>query len=528
MRKFICTAALAALCVPVLADVSAEAQTWWSHVEYLANDSMSGRKAGTPGYDKAAQYVADQFAKAGLKPGAGSGYLQSITLREKTIDETRSYLKLVSDGKEKTLVLGKDATLGLRGDPKDPVDAPAVFVGYGLQIPEHGIDDLKGIDLKGKLAVILSGAPKEVPAALAAHAQSAAQRWANLRAAGAVGTIGLVDAKTVDIPWERAVLTRTQPVVGLTDPAMIDTAGQRAAVSIGPSAEEELFGGSGHTFAEILELHRTNKPLPKFPLALRVKAHTAFTSREVRSSNVVGILPGSDPKLAKEYVVLSAHLDHIGVGAPVNGDGIYNGAMDNATGIATLIEVAKSLSKTPPKRSVLFAAVTAEESGLLGSRYFANRPTVEAGGIVANINFDMYLPLIPLRALVVYGMDESTLSDEFKKTAKEFNIRAVADPEPHRNAFVRSDQYSFIRQGIPALAVKFHADKGTPEEKVMAEWRSKRYHGTTDDLAQPVDKDAAVQFNALVTAFSKQVGNMPLRPEWKKDSFFRRFAPAGK
>jgi Zn-dependent M28 family amino/carboxypeptidase len=276
--------------------------------------------------------------------------------------------------------------------------------------------------------------------------------------------------------------------------------------------------------ASWLELHRAGKPLPKFPRAAGIRAKTTFSSKPVSSENVIGVLPGSDPKLSAEYVVLTAHLDHLGTARPVDRDGVFNGAMDNASGVATLIEVAKSLTLSNPKRSVLFAAVTAEEGGLMGSKYFAGHPTVPAKSIVANLNFDMFLPIIPLKALTVYGIDESDLGTAFSAVAKRFGVRAERDPEPARNAFIRSDQYSFIRLGIPALTFKFHADRGTPEEKIMRAWRKERYHGIKDDLTQPVYPEDAVRFNKIMAVFVQQVASSPRRPLWKPYSFFRRYA----
>jgi Zn-dependent M28 family amino/carboxypeptidase len=235
-------------------------------------------------------------------------------------------------------------------------------------------------------------------------------------------------------------------------------------------------------------------------------------------------MKGSDPALADEYVVLTAHLDHVGVGAPINGDSIYNGAMDNASGIATLIESAAAVAAARPKRSVVFVAVTAEEKGLLGSRYFALNPTVPKAAMVANINMDMFLPLFPMKRLMVLGLDESDLGDEVRAVAQEMNIVPHGDPQPQRNRFIRSDQYSFIREGVPALAMKVGFEPGSPEEKIDAAWTRERYHAPSDDLAQPIDRSAAVTFTDLIGRLSVRVANRATRPMWKAESFFKRFA----
>jgi Zn-dependent M28 family amino/carboxypeptidase len=241
---------------------------------------------------------------------------------------------------------------------------------------------------------------------------------------------------------------------------------------------------------------------------------------------VVGLLPGTDPKLRNEYVVVTAHLDHVGVGQPINGDSIYNGAMDNASGVATLIETALTLHQTQKRfrRSVVFLAVTAEEKGLLGSRYFAAHPTVPADAIVANVNVDMFLPLFPLRGLIVQGLEESNLADDLSSVGSRLGIKILSDPEPERNAFIRSDQYSFIRRGVPAISLKDGYTKGSPEQEIARRWRTERYHAPSDDLNQPIDFQAAADFNRVYLLVVESVANRAERPRWNRESFFRRFA----
>jgi Zn-dependent M28 family amino/carboxypeptidase len=215
------------------------------------------------------------------------------------------------------------------------------------------------------------------------------------------------------------------------------------------------------------------------------------------------------------------------MGAPVNGDNLYNGAMDNASGVATLIETAATIKESGRrfKRSIVFLAVTAEEKGLLGSRYFAARPTVPAAGVVANLNTDMFLPLFPLRSVIVQGLEESDLAGDLRRAARPLAIEVLTDPEPERNAFTRSDQYSFIRRGIPALSLKAGFRRDSPEHEVVKRWRAERYHGPADDLTQPVDLQAASAFNRLYLLAVEEVANRPDRPRWNAASFFRRFAP---
>jgi Zn-dependent M28 family amino/carboxypeptidase len=246
----------------------------------------------------------------------------------------------------------------------------------------------------------------------------------------------------------------------------------------------------------------------------------------VESQNVAGMLPGSDPKLKDEYVVLTAHLDHLGVGQPINGDKIYNGAMDDASGVASILEVARMLkdSHANLRRSLIFLAVTGEEKGLQGSKYFAAHPTVKPKEIVVDINLDMFLPLHKLEYLEVQGLAESSLGDDIRAVAEKAGVQIQSDKEPQRNLFIRSDQYSFIKRGVPALAFKFGYLPGSPEEKLHKDWLKFRYHAPSDDLQQPVDKAAAAKFNSIILELVERVANAPDRPQWKPDSFFRRFA----
>ncbi len=508
---------------------ASEGERWWKHVEFLASDALEGRETGSEGYRKAAAYVAEQLAAAGVKPGAGEGYLQEVALVSRRLVEERSRLALARDGKEVPLVLGQDAIIGSRMGETGAVNAPMVFVGYGLSIPEAGHDDLAGVDLKGKVAVVLYGGPEKVPGALRAHHGSTSERVKALRQAGAVGLVMLQNPKYVEVPWERTAGARKQPAMLFADPALNDDQGLKVSVQVNAAHAQKLFAGAPHTYQALVALANADKPLPKFELPSRLVAEVAFETAPVTSANVVGVLPGSDPVLSREYVVLSAHLDHVGIGEPVKGDRIYNGAMDNASGVAAVLEVARALqaSGVKPKRSVLFALVTGEEKGLLGAKYFAARPTVPAEGLVANLNLDMFLPLTPFTHVVAFGLEESSLATPLKQVAAAHGVKVLADPQPNRMGFVRSDQYAFIREGVPALAFKFGFEKGSKEERLYKQWYSERYHGPADDLAQPVSKDGAAKFVRMLGDLARSVADAPEPPRWNADSFFRRFAKTG-
>lgn len=507
------------------ADAPPDGQRWWSHIRYLADDKLEGRLTGSEGYRKAAIYVAGEFERSGLKPGGVSGYFQPVKFKSREIVEEGSSLALVRNGAEEALQLGEDATISMRVDPADSVEAGLVFVGYGLTVPEMKFDDLAGLDLRGKIAVYVSGGPSSIPGALSSHYQSTDERGEFLARTGVIGTCTVINPRGMDVPWARSALARFQPAMSLDDPARNRSFGQKLSVTINPEHLDKWFSGSGHSAEEILALAKDRKPLPHFPLNAGLKAKARVRRTEVESPNVVAILPGSDPKLKEEYVVLSAHLDHLGVGRPINGDSIYNGAMDDASGVATLLDIAEQLheAKSKLRRSVLFVAVTAEEKGLLGSKYFATHPTVKAQQIVADLNLDMFLPLYPFHILTVYGLDESDLGKQVRAVAEPMGIRIQPDIEPERNIFIRSDQYSFIRQGVPSLFFRVGYEKGSPEEAIAKQWLKQRYHAPSDDVNQPVDLKAASDFNRVILALAEAVANQSERPQWNQGSFFRRF-----
>ncbi len=502
-----------------------DGNSWWGYVKVLASDQMEGRETGSEGLRKAAAYVVDQVKADGLEPAGSNGFYQPVKFVSRQIEESGSSLALVRNGKDEPLVLGEDAMFSTRVDLAPKVDAPLVFVGYGLRVPEKNYDDFAGLDVKGKVVVLISGSPVDMPSGLASHYQSTAQRSKALREAGAIGIISIPNPASMDIPWSRMKLARTRPSMALADPSLDDAAGIKLLVTFNPADAEKLFEGSGHSFQELAGLAKDRKPLPRFPLTASIQATAKVTTTQVESDNIVAKLPGGDPKLKDEYVVLSAHLDHLGIGEPINGDRIYNGAMDNGSGSALLLDIANSLhrSHTSLKRSVLFVWVTAEEKGLLGSRYFAAHPTVPKASMVANINTDMFLPIFPLKVLTVYGLDESSLGEMVRQVAEQQGIQVQPDPEPLRNSFIRSDQYNFIRQGIPAVAMKVGYTPGSPEAAAEKKWLTDRYHAPSDDLDQPVDLAAAGKFEDIVQALTVKVANDPKRPQWNSDSFFRRF-----
>ena len=506
-----------------------DGNSWWNYVKVLADDNMEGRETGSPGLERAAAYIVDQLKSDGLEPAGVNGFYQPVKLVSRQIDESASSLALVRKGASEPLTLGEDAMFSTRVDLAPEVDAPLVFVGYGLNVPEKKYNDLAGLDLKGKVVVTIAGSPVDIPSALASHYQSMTERAQSLRAAGVVGLISIPNPASMDIPWARMTLARTRPSMALAEPSLNESQGIKLLVVFNPADAEKLFQGSGHSFQELAALAKDRKPLPRFPLTASIKGRAKLIQKDVDSANVVAKLPGTDPKLKDEYVVLSAHMDHLGIGEPINGDRIYNGAMDNGSGSALVLDMANSLGRSHArlKRSVLFLFVTAEEKGLLGSKYFAAHPTVPKQAIVADINTDMFLPIFPLKVLRVYGLDESTLGDMTRQVAQQQGVQVQADPQPLRNSFIRSDQYSFIRQGVPSVAMKIGFTLGSPEEVAEKKWLTERYHAPSDDLNQPVDLAAAGKFEDIVQALTIKVADHPQRPLWNHDSFFNRFVIVG-
>jgi Zn-dependent M28 family amino/carboxypeptidase len=503
-----------------------EGTRWLSHVRFLASDAMRGRQTGSPEHRKAADYVAGQFKALGLLPGAGGSWLQPVPFVARRVREQGCAVSLVFPDHLEPLVLGEDATLQMSADLADSIEAPLEFVGYGLSVPEQDYDELAQGDLKGKIAVFIQGGPSTVTEPRRSQAQSSSERWARLKERGAVGMITIRNPHRGEGTWARSAAQRFSPAMSLADPELDERQGQRFGANFNADRAQKLFEGSGHFIAELLTLADSAAAMPVFPLVPRLRAKVAYDRATVESQNVVAILPGRDPVLKDEYVVLTAHLDHLGVGVPVAGDSIFNGAMDNASGVASLIEVARALAPMAkrPARSILFVCVTGEEKGLLGSYYYSRRPTVPLPKIAADLNVDMVLPIVPFKHVIVEGEGESDLGDVARAQAQAAGIAVIPDPEPQRNIFIRSDQFNFIRAGVPAIAFSAGAVPGSPQDSLLHAWIRQRYHQPSDDLAQPMDLHAAGDLIRYVTRVATAGADAPARPRWKDSSFFRRYA----
>jgi Zn-dependent M28 family amino/carboxypeptidase len=533
MRRFSCSILFASICVVVTAqqpstpaNLHFNGQSWWEKVKVIADDKMEGRDTGSRGEHAAQEYAIAEFKKAGVQSAGVNGFYQPVRFVSRRLVESESSLALISAGKREPLTLGEDAIISTHVMPAQYVKADLVFAGYALKIPEANYDDFAGLDCKGKLVVSISGSPSEIAGAIASHYQTTAERWRTLKSVGAIGMITIRNPALAEMSWQRVVINNKHSSMELDYPEFDDTAGEKLTAYFNPAHAEKLFAGSGHEFADVLALAQQHKMLPHFALAVSLEATTKVESGEVESANVIGKLPGSDPELKNEFIVLSAHLDHLGVGEPVNGDRIYNGAMDNGSGSALLLDMAQSFQKDPAKlrRSVLFLLVTGEEKGLLGSKYFAAHPTVPMKSIVADINTDMYLPIVPLKVLTVHGLVESNLGDLTREAAQSVGAAVQSDPEPQHNVFIRSDQYNFIRHGVPSLMIDIGAYPGTPEMDVYHAWLKNRYHAPSDDVNQPIDLEAEAKYEEVIRRLLISVANDDRRPEWKANSFFKRYA----
>ncbi len=499
-----------------------------AHIQFLASDLLEGRATGTRGYDVAALYVAAQFEQIGLLP-VDNSYFQKVPLRKADLVQESPAFTITGP---KGVVQLKYAEQFLMGPDyareETSVSADAVFAGFGVTAPDLSYDDYEGLDVKGKIIVLLTGAPASFPISERAHYSSSYTKEITAVNHGAVGIITVRNPQDEDrSPWERNV--RQSKLSGYR---WIDSQGTpsnfhseiRGGAALSRAGAEVLFLQSGTSLEKIYEQWR-NAKVKGFPL--NVKVNLSKTSRfEARTgSNIVGMLKGSDPELKQEYVVHTAHLDHVGITDPVNGDAINNGAYDNATGIACLIETARAFKSLPqpPRRSVLFVAVTAEEKGLQGSDYFAGNPLVPLQSIVANVNTDMFLMLYPFTDAVALGADHSSLGPIAEKAFEYVGLKMVPDPAPEEVRFVRSDQYSFIKKGIPAIKLMAgftSADASINGEEATRNWLKTIYHSPQDDLTQAMHWESGAKIVRANFLIGFEAANRQERPSWNRDDFF--------
>lgn len=522
MRRFL----LATAAVSLLLSAAAAAQPsepsftperFRAHVAFLADDRLEGRDAGTRGFDIGALYVASQFESLGLKPAGDDGWYQKVPFAQFTVDGPAT---AVSVGGRRFphgegVVVSPAAEAGTQ-----TIDAPVVFAGYGIDAPETGIEDYKGLDVRGKIVAVLGGYPKDLPSDVGAHLNSEKRRMAEQN--GAIGIITVrTNAETKNRPWARVVARAGEPMltwIGKDGAAYSPAPGVRFRATFDSAAAEALFAGARTPLRKVLvEADRAGGRPKGFALKQSVRFEQSNTRSETVSENVVAMLPGSDPVLAGETVLLMAHLDHLGI----HGDGqdkINNGAMDNATGVATMLEVARAMrqSGVRPKRSILFAAVTAEEDGLLGAQYLANNPV--APKMVGVVNLDMPVLLYDFQDVIAFGAEHSTMGPIVASAAGKMGVALSPDPLPQEGLFTRSDHYRFVQKGVPSVFLMTGFANGGKEK--FTGFLANTYHGPKDDLQQPIDWQAGAKFARINYLIAREIADSPQAPRWYADSFF--------
>ncbi len=499
-----------------------------AHMAFLADDLLEGRGTGKRGHEIAARYVAAQFEAMGLKPAGKDGtYYQRVPLREITVIPEQCALSVTENGSTSQFKWGDDfITRGSEISPDVSVEGPVVFVGFGVKTPDGKYDDYAGVDVKGKIVALFSGAPPSLPSELQAHLSSGREKLRTARDHGAIGVIFLSRNERT-LPWSRVVIGTGFPAMRWLGPDGLpnDSFPQiRAGAALSVAASERLFQHASKSWADVLHGAEASRP-QSFPLPVTVRLRAVSHHEAISSPNVAAVLPGSDPKLSQEYVVYTAHLDHLGIGKPINGDPIYHGAGDDASGTAALLVIAKAFKSMPhpPARSIMFIGVTAEEKGLLGSDYFAHFPTVPIQSIVANINMDGASIFYVFNDIVPLGATDSTLDDVVHRNAVRLGLKVSPDPEPDQNYFIRADQYSFVRQGVPSVFITEGEEARDPKvnaKKFYEEWIANRYHAPSDDMKQPMDLNASVQFMQIDFLVGYDVAQEPQRPTWKPGDFF--------
>jgi hypothetical protein len=498
-----------------------------ANVEFLADDLLEGRDAGTRGFDIAARYVATRFEALGLAnaPGAPNWY-QTVMLAEARVAPGTTFSV---NGKSYTngaaIVMGSSLT-----EPQQSIRAGAVFVGFGLEEPARGLDDYAGLDVRGKFVVVLSGFPKGMPSDVGAHLNSEKARIAQRH-----GAIGLITVSTRESlsrrPWKTIQGLATRPTLSWVDEHDVPyqaAPGIRATVSVDGEVADALFAGSGRTIATILDEPDRAGARPRgIPLKPMIGIERSSQSRRLKSENVVAVLPGSDPALADEYVLLMAHLDHNGIDPSLKGDAIYNGAMDNASGVSTLLEVARAMASSPdrPRRPVVFAAVTGEEDGLLGAGFLAKHPVIGKGRVVGVVNLDMPVLLYDFTDVVAFGAEHSTLGPIVARATARAGVALSPDPLPAEGLFTRSDHYRFVQEGVPAVFL-MTGFAGEGREK-FEQFLATHYHKVSDQPDLPFNWAAGAKFARINYLIAREIADADQAPLWYRDSFFGSvFAPA--
>ena len=500
-----------------------------AHMAFLADDRLAGRMTGTPGYDLAAAYVQSQFQAIGLEPGMGQSFLQQVPLLSGQLDIRASSLQIEGLRGRKALRFREDFVLDAKlSAEKELIHAPLVFVGHGIVAPSLGHDDFAGVDVRGKIVVLFPRAPKTFPADERAFYSSGRLKAYTAAERGAVGVITVRNQYSRSrYAWEDVAKNAgVEPTMRWTDaegqPKDYEARIRGSAV-LSDTLAEQVFAAGPHPLSQLLAAEEAGETLPRFALPLRARLQTRTRISRLESPNVVARLPGTDPALAGEHVVLVAHLDHLGHGEAVDGDPIYNGAYDNAMGVGLMLETARALKAMGTRRSVLFAAVTAEERGLLGSHYLAQKPPPKVEKMVAALTLDMPLLLFPMQEVIGFGAEHSNLGSYVRQAAQAEGMALAADPMPNEVLFIRSDHYSFVREGVPGLFFFpgfASADPAIDGSQLVFGHLAEHYHKPSDDLRRPVHWPSAERFARVNTRLAKAIADGQEAPHWAANNFF--------
>lgn len=507
-----------------------EADAIAHHIRVLAHDSMAGRAPGTEGFALAARYAENVVRELGLDPaGDDGGYRQTVPLRRSTVIEGRSAMSIWTP--VGTTKLEYDADFYLAADHlRDSVEverAPIVFAGFGVSAPDLGYDDYADLDVDGKVVMYLSGAPAAFSSNQRAYYSSGTTKQSEALARGAIGTVTFWAPDDPRLRWDvNAARSKRGRFAWLDANGAPDRgdAALRGDASLNQAAATSLFRGAVVSIDSALARAARSEP-QGFDLPSRVSMLTVTEHEDVDSWNVVARLQGSDPELRDEHVTYVAHVDHFGIGVPVEGDSIYNGAHDNASGTAIVLEIARAFTElaTPPRRSVLFLIVTAEEWGLLGSDYFAENPTVPRESLVASFSLDMPFLFHPLLDVVPYGAEHSSMGRAVATAAEHLDIGIGPDPIPEQVLFIRSDHFSFIRRGIPALFIKSGFETGDPRldgGEINTAFRRERYHTPFDEPDQGFDFPAGADHARINFLTGYVIAQQEAAPSWNEGDFF--------
>lgn len=506
-----------------------------SHMRFLADDLLEGRETGSQGHEIASLYIAGEFAKYGLMPAGDqvdgkTSYVQRINFRKGLLVQESPTFSVVGPKGKVELSYPDDflSSPDLVSTQSD-VTAPLVFVGYGIVAPNLNHDDYAGLDVEGKIVVVLSGKPKSFPSEEGAHVASGSEKSKYAAQRGAVGYITLTTPSNETArPYKNSLNYIYSPRMRWVQdngiPANVDPE-LKAGAYLSLPAAEKLFAQGPTPIADVFAQLENDESPKGFDLPITVSLKRATLHEDLSSPNVVGILEGSDPVLKNEYVVFSAHSDHIGIAKTVKKDKINNGAMDNASGTSVLMETARMFANLPvaPKRSIIFIAVTGEEKGLLGADYYARNPTVPVGSMVANVNLDMPILTYEFADVIAFGANHSSMKASVEAAVKNVGLTLSDDPWPEQNLFTRSDHYSFVKQGIPAVFLVPGLQSKDPNidgSKVFGEFLSTNYHKPGDDMSQPFKWEAAKTFTEVNFQIGLALANQTEKPTWNDGDFF--------